>query len=584
MIKLLRNLRRKESLLAALCMVFIFLQVFLELKIPDYMSEITALLTTRADAMGEILSAGGKMLLCALGSLVSAVTVAVGIARIASSFGANLRLKLFNRVLSFSNEEMGRFSGASLITRSTNDVTQVQNALVMGFQSMVKAPFTAIWAIYKIYDKSSQWTLTTAGAVGALCLVAVAAIIVILPRFKKIQSLTDDLNRVSRENLMGLSVVRAYNAEGYQEEKFERANEALTKTFRFTLRATSALMPSIQLIMNGLSLAIYWLGAVLIEEAAPMEKLVLFSDMVVFSSYAMQVLMSFMMLVILFIILPRASVSAGRILEVLETEPTLKEGDKVRGTERGTVEFRDVSFRYPDAEEDALEHISFRIDPGQSFAIIGATGSGKTSVVNLMARLYDVKAGQVLIDGLDVGEYSTQALQNKLAYVTQKAVLFKGTVASNVAYGDRGTEPPTQEEIVRALKTAQAWDFVSQKEEGIESFVAPGGSNLSGGQKQRLSIARAICRKPEIFIFDDSFSALDYRTDRLLRHALKEECAGSTRIIVAQRIGTVLDADCILVLEEGRMAGLGSHKELMETCEVYRQIAYSQLSKEELEQ
>ncbi len=584
MIKLLRNLRRKESLLAALCMVFIFLQVFLELKIPDYMSEITALLTTRADAMGEILSAGGKMLLCALGSLVSAVTVAVGIARIASSFGANLRLKLFNRVLSFSNEEMGRFSGASLITRSTNDVTQVQNALVMGFQSMVKAPFTAIWAIYKIYDKSSQWTLTTAGAVGALCLVAVAAIIVILPRFKKIQSLTDDLNRVSRENLMGLSVVRAYNAEGYQEEKFERANEALTKTFRFTLRATSALMPSIQLIMNGLSLAIYWLGAVLIEGAAPMEKLVLFSDMVVFSSYAMQVLMSFMMLVILFIILPRASVSAGRILEVLETEPTLKEGDKVRGTERGTVEFRDVSFRYPDAEEDALEHISFRIDPGQSFAIIGATGSGKTSVVNLMARLYDVKAGQVLIDGLDVGEYSTQALQNKLAYVTQKAVLFKGTVASNVAYGDRGTEPPTQEEIVRALKTAQAWDFVSQKEEGIESFVAPGGSNLSGGQKQRLSIARAICRKPEIFIFDDSFSALDYRTDRLLRHALKEECAGSTRIIVAQRIGTVLDADCILVLEEGRMAGLGSHKELMETCEVYRQIAYSQLSKEELEQ
>ncbi len=584
MIKLLRNLRRKESLLAALCMVFILLQVYLELKIPDYMSEITALLTTRADAMGEILSAGGKMLLCALGSLVSAIAVAVGIARIASSFGANLRLKLFRRVLSFSNEEMGRFSGASLITRSTNDVTQVQNALVMGFQSMVKAPFTAIWAIYKIYDKSSQWTLTTAGAVGALCLVAVAAIIVILPRFKKIQSLTDDLNRVSRENLMGLSVVRAYNAEDYQEEKFERANEALTKTFRFTLRATSALMPSIQLIMNGLSLAIYWLGAVLIEGAAPMEKLVLFSDMVVFSSYAMQVLMSFMMLVILFIILPRASVSAGRILEVLETEPTLKEGDKVRGTERGTVEFRDVSFRYPDAEEDALEHISFRIDPGQSFAIIGATGSGKTSVVNLMARLYDVKAGQVLIDGLDVGEYSTQALQNKLAYVTQKAVLFKGTVASNVAYGDRGTEPPTQEEIVRALKTAQAWDFVSQKEEGIESFVAPGGSNLSGGQKQRLSIARAICRKPEIFIFDDSFSALDYRTDRLLRHALKEECAGSTRIIVAQRIGTILDADCILVLEEGRMAGLGSHKELMETCEVYRQIAYSQLSKEELEQ
>ncbi len=583
MVKLLRNLRWKESLLALLCVVFIFVQVYLELKIPDYMSEITGLLTTQTDAMSQILSAGGKMLLCALGSLISAVIVAVGIARIASSFGANLRLKLFDRVLSFSNEEMGRFSSASLITRSTNDVTQVQNALVMGFQSIVKAPFTAIWAIMKIYDKSAQWTLTTAVAVGALCLVAVVAMLVILPKFKKIQGLTDELNRVSRENLTGLSVVRAYNAEDYQEEKFEKANEALTKTFRFTLRSASALMPSIQLIMNGLSLAIYWLGAVLIEGAVGMEKMVLFSDMVVFSSYAMQVLMSFMMLVMLIVILPRASVSAGRILEVLETKPSLTDGKACQGSVKGTVEFKDVSFRYPDGEEDALEHLSFRVEPGQSFAIIGATGSGKTSVVNLMARLYDVKAGQVLIDGRDVREYSIQALQNKLAYVTQKAVLFKGTVASNVAYGDRGTEPPTREEIENALKTAQAWDFVSQKEEGIDSFIAPGGGNLSGGQKQRLSIARAICRKPEIFIFDDSFSALDYRTDRLLRDALKKECAGSTRIIVAQRIGTVLDADCILVMEEGRVAGLGTHKELMQTCEVYRQIAYSQLSKEELD-
>ncbi len=583
MLKLLRAMTKKEALLALLCIVFIFLQVFLELKIPDYMSEITVLVTTEGNAMGEILRAGGKMLLCALGSLVSAVIVAVGVARIASNFGASLRLRLFDRVLSFSNEEMGRFSNASLITRSTNDVMQVQNALVMGFQAMVKAPITAVWAILKIYDKSAQWTLTTALAVGCLLLIVAVMMVVVLPKFKKIQRLTDDLNRVTRENLTGIRVVRAYNAETYQEKKFEKANDALTGNHLFALRAISTMMPSIQLVMNGLSLAIYWLGAYLIEQAAGMEKLVLFSDMVVFSSYAMQVVMSFMMLAILFVILPRASVSAGRILEVLGTQSKLRDGEKTQGTEIGTVEFRNVSFRYPDAEEDALEHISFRAEAGRTLAIIGATGSGKTSVVNLMARLYDVREGQVLIDGVDVREYQLQALQNKLAYVTQKAVLFGGTVASNVLYGDSGKAPATPQEVEAALKTAQAWDFVSGKKDGVESFVAPGGTNLSGGQKQRLSIARAIARKPEIFIFDDSFSALDYRTDRLLRDALKEECAGSTRIIVAQRIGTIRDADQIVVMDEGSVAGIGTHQELMRTCEVYRQIAYSQLSKEELE-
>ncbi len=581
--KLLRTMSKKELLLALLCVIFIFAQVYLELEIPDYMTQITLLMSTAGTTTGDILAEGGKMLLCALGSLLSAVVVAVGIARIASGFGANLRLRLFNRVLSFSNEEMGQFSNASLITRSTNDVTQVQNALVMGFQAMVKAPITAVWAIAKIYDKSAQWTLTTAAAVGCLLLVVGVMMVVVLPKFKKMQYLTDDLNRVTRENLTGLRVVRAYNAEEYQENKFEAANEALTSTHRFTLRATSTMMPTIQLVMNGLSLAIYWLGAVLIDQAALPDKLALFSEMVTFSSYAMQVLMSFMMVAVLFIILPRASVAAVRIQEVLKTEPKLVSGSKTKGVETGSVEFRDVCFRYPDAEEDALEHISFRAEAGQTLAIIGATGSGKTSVVNLMARLYDVRQGQVLVDGVDVREYDIQALQDKLAYVTQKAVLFGGTIASNVAYGDSGKEPPTAQDIEHALKTAQAWDFVSQKKDGVDSHVAPGGANLSGGQKQRISIARAIARKPEIFIFDDSFSALDYRTDRLLRDALKRECAGSTRIIVAQRIGTIRDADQIVVMDEGRVAGVGTHKELMKTCEVYRQIAYSQLSKEELD-
>ena len=583
MLKLLRTMTKKEFLLALLCIVFILLQVYLELEIPDYMTEITTLVTTRTDAMGEILRAGGKMLLCALGSLASSVIVAVGVARIASRFGAKLRLRLFDRVLDFSNEELGRFSNASLITRSTNDVMQVQNALVMGFQAMVKAPVTAVWAILKIWNKNAQWTLTTGIAVALLLLIVGLMILLVLPKFKKMQRLTDDLNRVTRENLTGIRVVRAYNAEAYQEAKFEGANEALMENHLYALRASASLMPSIQLIMNGLSLAIYWLGAYLIEAAVGMEKLVLFSDMVVFSSYAMQVVISFMMLAVLFVILPRASVSAGRILEVLSTEPSLTDGTGKAEKGEGKVEFRKVRFRYPDAREDALEDISFTALPGQTLAFIGATGSGKTTVVNLIARLYDVREGEVLVDGMNVKDYSIQDLQNKIAFVTQKAVLFGGSIASNVAYGDSGKEPPTREEIQKALETAQAAEFVAQRKEGIDSYVAPGGTNLSGGQKQRMSIARAIARKPEIFIFDDSFSALDYRTDRLLRQALKKECAGSTRIIVAQRIGTILDADQIVVMEEGRVAGIGSHKELLKTCEVYRQIAYSQLSKEELE-
>ena len=580
MLKLLRTMTKKELFLSLLCVLFIFLQVYLELKIPDFMSKITLLVTTDGNSVREVLLAGGKMLLCALGSLLAAVIVAVAVARIASNFGAGLRLRLFDRVLSFSNEEMSHFSNASLITRSTNDVTQVQTALVMGFQAVAKAPITAAWAIYKIYDKNSTWTLTTAAAVGLLLLVVAVMTVTVLPKFKKMQRLTDEVNRVTRENLTGIRVVRAYNAEKYQEAKFEKANGELTQAHLFALRSTSTLMPSIQLIMNGLSLAIYWLGALLIQQAAGMEKLTLFSDMVVFSSYAMQVVMSFMVLAILFIILPRASVSAGRIREVLDTEPGLADGREATGRDEGSVEFRNVSFCYPDGEGDALEGISFRVDRGQTLAIIGATGSGKTTVVNLIPRLYDVTGGQVLVDGIDVRDYQIRELQNKLAFVTQKAVLFGGSVLSNVTYGDSGKEVPSSQEVEQALRTAQAWDFVQEK--GLDSHVAPGGSNLSGGQKQRLSIARAIARRPEIFIFDDSFSALDYRTDRLLRDALKKECAGSTRIIVAQRIGTVRDAEQILVLDEGKMAGIGSHKELMQTCEVYRQIAYSQLSKEEL--
>ncbi len=583
MLKLFKNLRRTEGMLVALSLVFIVLQVWLDLTMPEYMAEITRLVRIPGSEMSEILLAGGKMLLCALGSLAASVVTAVCAAKIAAGFGGTLRRKLFSKVGSFSMEEIGHFSTASLITRSTNDITQVQNLIVMGLQMLIKAPIMAVWAIGKISGKAREWTMSTAAAVIILLLVVLISMILVMPKFKKMQKLTDDLNRVTRENLTGLRVVRAYNAEQYQENKFEDANEALTSTNLFTQRAMSFLMPSIQLIMSGLSLAIYWIGAVLINKADMMGKIDLFSEMMVFSQYAIQVVMSFMMLVMIFMILPRASVSANRIMEVLDTAPTIVDGKREEGNVRnGEVEFRNVSFRYPDADGDVLQNISFTAKKGETVALIGATGCGKSTVINLIPRFYDATKGEVLVDGVNVREYTQKSLRAKIGYVSQKAILFTGTIHSNVAYGDNGQAAASEEEVKDAVAIAQAAEFVEQLDGTYDGYVAQGGANLSGGQKQRISIARAVARKPEIFIFDDSFSALDYKTDRILRRTLDEKCGDATRIIVAQRIGTIRDADKIIVLEEGKIAGMGRHQELMKNCEVYQQIALSQLSKEEL--
>lgn len=585
MLRIFNNFRKQEVVLALFSVVFVVAQVWLELKLPDYMREITSLITTQDSAMHDILIAGGKMLFCAFGSLLVTVLVAVCASRIASNFSAIVRGKLFDKVQSFSMEEIGRFSTASLITRSTNDVTQVQMLIVMGLSIMMRAPIMAVMAILKIVDKSWQWTLSTGVAVIVLLIVVIICVSLCMPKFKRLQSLTDDINQVTRENLTGLNVVRAYNAEGYQEEKFEKVNKDLTETHWFTSKTMAFMMPTIMLIMNGLSLAIYWIGAVLINDAQDLQgKFSLFSDMVVFSSYAMQVVMSFMMLVMIFIMLPRASVAAKRILEVLDTEPSIEDGtrDTFPVMKDGEVEFKDVSFKYPDAEEYVLEHISFSAKKGETIAFIGATGCGKSTAINLIPRFYDVTDGEVLVDGVNVKEYTQEALHNKIGYVSQKAILFSGTIAENVAYGENGKAPATQDDIVMAVKVAQASEFVEKKDQGYDGYVAQGGSNFSGGQKQRLSIARAIARQPEILIFDDSFSALDYKTDRILREALRKECKNATKIIVAQRIGTIRDADKIIVLDDGQIAGMGTHDELMKNCEVYQEIAYSQLSKEEL--
>ncbi len=585
MLRIFKNFRKQEVVLALFSVVFVVAQVWLELKLPDYMREITSLITTQDSAMHDILIAGGKMLLCAFGSLLVTVLVAVCASRIASNFSAIVRGKLFDKVQSFSMEEIGRFSTASLITRSTNDVTQVQMLIVMGLSIMLRAPIMAVMAILKIVDKSWQWTLSTGVAVVVLLIVVIICVSLCMPKFKRLQSLTDDINQVTRENLTGLNVVRAYNAEAYQEEKFEKVNKDLTDTHWFTSKTMAFMMPTIMMIMNGLSLAIYWIGAVLINDAQDMqEKFTLFSDMVVFSSYAMQVVMSFMMLVMIFIMLPRASVAANRILEVLDTEPSIEDGtrDTFPVMKDGEVEFKDVSFKYPDAEEYVLEHISFSAKKGETIAFIGATGCGKSTAINLIPRFYDATEGEVFVDGVNVKEYTQEALHNKIGYVSQKAILFSGTIADNVAYGENGKAPATQEDIAMAVKVAQASEFVEKKDQGYDGYVAQGGSNFSGGQKQRLSIARAIARQPEILIFDDSFSALDYKTDRILREALRKECKDATKIIVAQRIGTIRDADKIIVLDDGQIAGMGTHDELMKNCEVYQEIAYSQLSKEEL--
>ena len=584
MVKLLKKLTWKDFILAAVAFVFIIVQVWLSLTMPDYMSEITKLVQTKGSKMNDILIAGGKMLACALGSLLAAVCTSICASKISSNFSANLREQVFHKVQSFSMEEIGNFSTASLITRSTNDITQVQMLIVMGLEVLLKAPIMAVWALCKISTKNWQWTASTGVAVVVLLSFVGVCVAVALPKFKKLQSLTDNLNRVTRENLTGLNVVRAYNAEGYQQKKFNDANDELTKTQLFANRTMGTMMPGIQMVMNGLMLAIYWIGAYLISNAQMFDKLTIFSDMIVFTQYAMQVVMSFMMLVMIFVLLPRASVSAKRINEVLDMPLSIKDGTKENGIDgkKGEVEFRNVSFCYPDAEKDVIEDISFTAHKGETIAFIGSTGCGKSTVINMIPRFYDATKGEVLVDGVNVKEYTQKALRNKIGYVSQKAVLFTGSIKSNVAYGDNGTKGFTDDDVKQAVETAQAKEFVDKTEGGIDAFVAQGGSNFSGGQKQRLSIARAICRRPEILIFDDSFSALDYKTDRVLRDTLRKTCADATRFIVAQRIGTIRDADKIIVLDDGKIAGMGKHNELMETCEVYRQIAYSQLSKEEL--
>ncbi|MBQ7314941.1 MAG: ABC transporter ATP-binding protein [Clostridia bacterium] len=580
----MKKMRWQDWCYALVCIAFIVVQVWLDMTMPDYMKKITKLIETPGSKMADIWSAGGMMLLCSLGSVTAAVITAIFSSRIGSDLAFTLRESLFKKVQTFSMEEIGKFSTASLITRSTNDIQQVLMFIVMGLQMLIKAPVTAIWAICKIAGQQWQWSLATAiGVVVVLGLVGIC-ITLVLPKVRRMQKLTDDLNRVTRENLSGLRVVRAYNAEAYQENKFEDANEQLTKTQLFQQRTMAFMMPTMMLVQSGLMLVVYWIGAALLGGANIPERLPLLGNMMVFSQYGIMIVMAFMMLVMPFMMLPRASVAAKRINAVLDTEPTIHNGRETDGKDGvlGEVEFKNVSFRYPDAEEDVVHDISFTAKKGETVAFIGSTGCGKSTVINLVPRFYDVTEGEVLVDGVNVKQYDEHALRNKIAYVSQRAILFSGTIASNVAYGDNGKPAPTAEEIADAVDTAQASEFVEGLPETYNGYVAQGGTNFSGGQKQRLSIARAVARKAEILIFDDSFSALDYKTDRVLRKTLDRKCGDATRLIVAQRIGTIRDADKIIVLDEGRMVGIGTHEELMRDCEVYQQIALSQLSKEEL--
>ena len=599
MIGILKALKWREWVYAALSVAFIVLQVWLDLTMPDYMSSITQLAVSGAGGnmgaiwrdgaggnMGAIWWDGGLMLACALGSALSSVAVGFFAAQIAAALSFRLRAQVFDRVESFSMQEINRFSTASLITRTTNDITQVQMVVSMGLQVVIKAPILAVWAVIKITSTNWQWSAVTAAAVVLMVALMLFILLAVFPKFRKVQKLTDNLNAVTRENLTGVRVVRAYNAEEYQEEKFAKANLELTKTQLFTSRAMAVLAPVMTMLMSGLTLAIYWIGASLID-ALPTgaERAALFGQMAAFSGYAMQVVAAFMMLAIIFIILPRAMVSVRRIREVLDTRPAIADGaisSLPADAPVGTVEFRHVSFRYPDASDDVLHDVSFRAERGQTVALIGSTGSGKSTVVNLIPRFYDATEGEVLVDGVNVKDFTLAALHDRIGYVPQRAVMFSGTVESNVAYGEKAGLDFTEEKVKEAVRIAQGQDFVEGKEDGYRAFVSQGGTNFSGGQKQRLSIARAVCREPEIFIFDDSFSALDYKTDKLLRQALKRELSGATSVIVAQRIGTIRDADLILVLEEGRVVGQGTHEELMESCEVYREIAYSQLTEAEL--
>ena len=584
MLKIFKNFKGKEWILLIISIAFVVSQVWLDLKLPDYMSEITQLVQTPGSEMSEILTSGGWMLLCALGSLVASIIVAALAAKIAANLSARLRFKMFDKVQSFSMEEINNYSTASLITRSTNDINQIQTFIVMGLQALIKAPILAVWAILKIIGRNWQLSLTVAGAVVVLILIVGTCIMLALPKFTKLQQLTDILYRVSRENLSGISVTRAYNAEKYQEDKFEVANNDLTKVNLFTNRVMAVLMPSITFIMSGVSLAIYWVGAVLIQNANITEKMGLFSDVIVFSSYAIQVIMAFMMLVMVFIIMPRATVAAKRINEVLETKITIKNGTNTQSPigVLGQVEFKNVSFKYPDADDYVIKNISFKANRGETIAFIGATGAGKSTLINLIPRFYDATEGEVLVDGINVKEYDQKYLRNKLGYASQKVTLFEGTVESNVAFGENGKAEITKNDVVYGVYAAQASEFVEKLEGAYDAHISEGGTNLSGGQKQRISIARAIARYPEILIFDDSFSALDYKTDSKLRKFLKKESIGTTTLIVAQRISSIKDADKIIVLEDGQMVGIGKHDELMKTCNVYKEIAYSQLSKEEL--
>lgn len=587
MLRILKHLRWKEWLLVAACVVLIVGQVQLDLALPDYMSEITRLVQTEGSQMSDILLTGGKMLLCALGSMLLTVCTTFFTAQIASRFSARLRGEMYRKVVGFSNEEINRFSTASLITRTTNDISQLQMFFSFGMQSLIKAPIMAFIAVGKISTKSWEWSLLTGGVIAFVCVLLVFIMLYAVPRMKKMQTLTDNLNRITRENLTGLQVVRAYNAENYQEGKFAKANEEMTRNSQQANIAMSVMNPGMNLAMNGLTLGIYWIGAALISAiavtspTAMMERIGLFSDMVVFMQYAMQVIMAFLMLVMIFVMLPRVTVSAGRVNEVLDTKARIVDGKETQGKPgmKGEIEFRDVSFRYPDADGDTIHHISFTAHHGQTVALIGATGCGKSSIINLIPRLYDATSGQVLVDGVDVRDYTQDALRSKIGFVPQKAFLFAGTVSSNVGYGEDNASGAA---ICKAVAVAQAAEFVESPEVGYSGTVAQGGSNFSGGQKQRLSIARAVARDPEILVFDDSFSALDYKTDHALRQALREQTSGTTNIIVAQRIGTIRDADCILVIEDGAIVGKGTHRELMESCKVYQEIAYSQLSKEEL--
>jgi ATP-binding cassette subfamily B multidrug efflux pump len=585
MLRLLRRLSTREVLMALVSTAFVALQVFLDLRLPDYMKEITMIVQTPGSSVGDVWLAGGKMLLCALGSLAASILVGYLAAKIAAGFSKTLRRDIFAKVQSFSFGEINRFSTPSLITRSTNDVTQVQMIIALGLQVIIKAPILAVWAIIKIAGKGTEWTAATAFFVLFLIIVLSIVFSLATPKFRRMQWLTDAVNRITRENLTGLRVVRAFNAEPYQQERFEAANADLTGTQLFTSRVMAVIAPCITIIMNGLTLSIYWIGALLIDAAQMTEKLGLFSNMVVFTQYAMQVIMAFMMLTMIFIMLPRVLVSAKRINEVLDTGLSVLDGPGAEPEDGlvGEVEFRNVSFKYPGAEDYVIKDISFTARRGETVAFIGSTGSGKSTLINLVPRFYDATEGQVLVDGVDIREYTQKKLRDKLGYIPQRSVLFAGTVASNVSFGDNGTPPADEEQIKRAVAVAQGADFVEGMPDKYDSPIAQGGTNVSGGQKQRLCIARAVCREPEIFIFDDSFSALDFKTDKSLRQALKTELAETTCLIVAQRIGTIRDADRIVVLEQGKIAGIGTHSELMKNCEVYREIALSQLSEEELE-